>query len=187
MNKPSYMQRGRVCGLIILLFAIVTACRRDSTILSSSRYTSFSNAQLVTQFYKSRSSDEDLPLFHILFVPVVEPSPQSGFGVSFSGGGTVDELEFRYAYEEFDWSSRKRSIHSHPVHVRNLTTVEAEGHSYRISKGSVFVAHVDLDGALKVIQLPLMARELDLAPDAVLVAIKRQIPADKRLQNLPLH
>lgn len=185
MTTGNRMRRTVVICFMLFSPVLVAGCLRDSAVLATSRYASFSNAQLVTQFYRTPASDQELALLHILFVPVVEPSPQSGFGLSGGGGGTVSDLEFVYAYDEFDWSSRKASIRSRPVRVRNLAILEADRQSFDLSKGSVFVANVALDGGLQVVQLPVIAREHDATPAAVLEAIKHHMPANQRLQNLP--
>jgi hypothetical protein len=142
--------------------------------LSTTKYTSFSNAQLVTQFQRQRFSETEHAAFHILFVPTVEPSPKSGFALGSGGGGSKRKITFDYSYEEFDWTSEKRRIHSHPISVHDLNTLEAEGKSFRLGNGSVFVANVGLDGSLEVIQLPVRASDHDSTAVAVLARISHR-------------
>lgn len=173
------------CAASVLMLAL-TGCRADRESLPSGRSASFSGAALFTQYRTDRSSDRSVPLIHILFLSHAQPAPGAGFGTSMGSGGTIEDLSFRWSYSEFDWTSKKYAVEARPVHLRKLQTLEAGGRSFALTRGSVFVVHVERDGRLRAVQLPHFAEQLDLDPHALLEHIKRQLPSDARLQAVPL-
>jgi hypothetical protein len=168
-----------------VLMLALTGCRADRVSLPSSRSSAFTGAALFTQYRTDRSSERPVPLIHILFLdhaPHPEVSP-----ASLGSEGTTEDLSFRYSYNEYDRSSKKRyEVRAHPVHLRNLQTLEADGQSFALTRGSVFVVHVERDGRLRTVQLPHFAEQLDFDPNALLELIKQQLPSDARLQAVPL-
>jgi hypothetical protein len=173
------------CAASVLML-VLTGCRADRVSLASSRSSSFRGAGLFTQYRTDRSSDRSVPLIHILFLAHAQPAPASGSGSSMAHGGTIEDLSFRYSYYEFGWTSKKDDVQARPVHLRNLQSLEADGQSFALKRGSVFVVHVERDGRLRAVQLPDFAEKLDLDPNALLEHIKRQLPSDARLQAVPL-
>jgi hypothetical protein len=174
-----------VCAASVLTLAL-TVCRADRVSLPSSRSASFTGAGLFTQYRTDRSSDRPVPLVHILFLGHAQPAPGNGSGAFLGHGGTTEDLSFRYSYYEYDRASEKYRVQARPVHVRNLQTLEADGQSFALTRGSVFVVHVERDGRLRTVQLPHFAEQLDFDADALLEHIKRQLPSDARLQAVPL-
>ena len=171
------------CAASVLMLAL-TGCGDDR--VSSSRSGSFTGAGLFTTYRAHRSSERPVPLIHILFVNHVHPAPENVSGAALGGGGLNKELmTYRYSYYEFDRASEKHRVEARPVHVRNLQTLEADGQSFALTRGSVFVVHVERDGRLRAVQLPQFAEQLDLDPNALLEHIKRQLPSDARLQEVP--
>lgn len=169
-----------------VLTLVLTGCRTERVSLPGSRSASFSGAGLFTQYRTDRSSDRSVPLIHILFLGHAQPASGSGFGAAMGSGGAIEDLTFRYSYYEFDWTSKKYDVKARPVHLRNLQSLEADGQSFALTRGSVFVVHVERDGRLRAVQLPHFAEQLDLDPNALLEHIKRQLPSDARLQAVPL-
>jgi hypothetical protein len=174
-----------VCAASVLTLALA-GCRADRVSLAGSRSASFNGAGLFTQYRTDRSSGRPVPLIHILFVGHAPLAPGSGGGSDMAHGGSVEDLSYRYSYHEFDWASEKYRVQARPVHVRNLQTLEADGQSFGLTRGSVFVVHVERDGRLRAVQLPYFAEQLDFGPNALLEHIKRHLPSDARLQAVPL-
>lgn len=170
--------------LAIATLTVAASCGHDGPRLTGSRRVSFGIAQLVTQFHKDQSTNRELALLHVLFVPDTEPRKGSGFGLHGGASGTNEHMTIDYAYDEFDWSSRRLSIRSQEVHVLQGKLVEAGGHTFDLERGNMFVAHVSLDGALQVKQLLDPQQRQDTGAESVLSAMKSQLPADVRLQAL---
>jgi hypothetical protein len=179
--------RAAAIVLVVLSGVVLTSasCYRSGLKLTGSRSVSFGNAaRLDTQFHKDPSAQHDLPLFHVLFVPQWEVSRVAGYGTTGSAGGTSDRIEFDYFYQEFGGGSRNRSVRSQPIRVLNGKTLQAAGRSFDLSAGSVFVADVALDGAVRITQLPRASQPQDSSPVTVLAFIKSSLPAHSRVQRL---
>lgn len=172
------------CAVSVLLL-VLTGCHTDRVSLPRSRSASFTGAGLFTQYRTDRSSDRPVPLIHILFLGHAQPAPGNGSGAGMASGGTSEDLNFRYSYYELDRTSKKYEVESRPVHLRNLQTLEADGQSFALARGSVFLVYVERDGRVRAVQLPQFAERLDLDPNALLEHIKRQLPSDARLQAVP--
>ncbi|HEX7151332.1 MAG TPA: hypothetical protein VF618_07570 [Thermoanaerobaculia bacterium] len=173
------------CAATALMLAL-TGCQNDRASLPTLRSASFTGAGLFTQYRTDRASGRLVPLIQILFVSHVHPGPDSMSTAVMSSGRTEDDLRFSYVYNEYDRrAGKKYEVASRPVHLRNLQTLEADGQSFALARGSVFVVHVERDGRLRAVQLPYFAERLDLEANDLLEHIKRQLPSDARLQAVP--
>jgi hypothetical protein len=175
------MRRAVFIGLALIVLA--GCAGENEPRLGTSRSASFDTASLVTQFFKPRGRDQERALFHILFVPVVQPAPDSAVGTNGSHGGTPEHKKFNARYT-FTGPSEKISIQSHTIDVRESKTLEAEGQSFPFTNGTVFIARVERDGRLQVRQLPVKAETGDSDPKAVLELIKQLSPNDALVQGL---
>lgn len=165
------------CALLVLLG--VVACHGDQA--SRTTFQSLGVATLVSAVDIDRSTNREVPMYHVLFVPDLEP-PQRGFhGTSGSGGGTGDEVSISYSYYE---EARNLEFDSRPVYIHNRKTLEAGGRSFDLAQGNVFVANVSLDGVVTVTQVPPIGESHDASAYAVLEHIKTSMPANARVQAL---
>ena len=169
-------------SVLVLSFA---GCRGDRASLVKSQVASFSGAALFTQYRTDRSSDRHVPLIHILFVAHTQPASGNMSTGATAHGGSIEELQFRYSYNEYDRASRKYEVESDRVYVRNLQTLEADGQSFPLARGSVFVVHVERDGRVRAVPLPHFAERLDLDANTLLELIKQHLPSDARLKEVP--
>jgi len=85
-----------------------------------------------------------------------------------------------YTYSE---SSEGRSIQSEPVRILNGTTVRVSDRAFNLEQGNVFVAEVNLQGAVHLTQLRLTLREKAMTASSVLTAIKGRVD-NSRVQAL---
>lgn len=177
-------KRVLVIALVAATVLVCAGCRREGVGLTGSRYTSFGPAQLVTQFYEDRSTHRDAALLNLLFIAPFDPQVGDSYGWSGSGSGNVGDLKFSCAFDTFDGHSRKSTVRSHDVHVRNGKTVQADGHSFDLTRGNTFIAHINPDGSLRITQVLLQPSATDDSPTSVLEAIKRHAPTDQRVQAL---
>lgn len=155
-------------------------CRQAGPELGGSRVASFAGAvRLHTTFYKDPVSKRESTLYHVLFVPEWKVPEGGGFGTMGSAGSLIgDTISHDYSYEEFGGLSVK----SGPVRIVNAKTLEAAGRKYDLGSGSVFVAHVRTDGALRITQLS--PRHEDSSPEGVLAFIKSSMPGDSHVQEI---
>lgn len=174
--------RSLVLQAVLLSALAAIGCRQDHPGLGSSRYASFQGAQLITQCERD-ASGQDIPLIHLLFVPDVDLDERKGHSLGGVGGGSKEHLQFVYDYREFGWTPKGGRIRSHPVHVLDGKRVEAEGQSFELAQGNLFVVHVSRKGALRVTQLPHRATR-DAGESEVLKTIQRLAPGDSRVQLL---
>jgi hypothetical protein len=167
------------CALLVLLG--VVACREDQ--VSRTTYLTLGAAELVSAVDVDPSTNREVPLYHVLFVPELEPPPGGDYGTTGSGGVARDEIDLRYSYYE---AARKLAFDSQPVYIRNRKKLEAGGRSFDLAQGNVFVANVSLDGAVTVTQLPSLGAAHDASANAVLQHIKTSLPANARVQALKM-
>lgn len=167
------------CALLVLLG--VVACREGKE--SRTTFQSVGVATLVSAVDIDRSTNREVPLYHVLFVPDLEP-PQRGFhGTTGSGGGTGDDVKIGYGYYE---EARNLEVDSQPVYIHKRKTLEGGGRSFDLAQGNVFVANVSLNGAVTVTQVPPLGASHDASANAVLEHIKTSMPANARVQALPV-
>jgi hypothetical protein len=167
------------CALLVLLG--VAACRDGHQ--SQTTFQSIGAATLVSAADLDPSTKREVPLYHVLFVPDLDPPQRGSHGTTGAGGGTGDDVKIRYGYYE---DARNLTIESQPVYVHNRKKLEAGGRSFDLAQGNVFLANVSLTGALDVTQLPPMGESHDVSAYAVLEHIKTSMPANARVQALNL-
>ena len=167
--------------MIGAILAGAAAC--GGTGKSRTTFAGLGAAQLVSAFDVDRSN-RDIPLYHVLFVPDIDPPRGVAFGLTGSGGGTSKNVQIGYGYDQYadGQSTPALSIQAQPVHILNRTTLEAGGRSFDLAQGNVFVASVSRDGALQVTQLAAVPDSYGTSPESILGYIKTSMPDRPRVQ-----
>jgi hypothetical protein len=178
MSKSLSMRRSLF--QLAAVACLTIGCHDRALQLTGSRFAGFGASELVTEYRKDPATNREIALLHILFVSPLEPPAGGGFGTSGSGGGTVENYAVDYTYSE---SSERRPIHSEPVRILNGTTVRVSDRAFSLEHGNVFVAEVNLQGAVHLTQLRLSLREKAMTASSVLAAIKGLV-TNARVQAL---
>jgi hypothetical protein len=121
-----------------------------------------------------------IPAVYLLFIADIEsPGGRGGWG----GGGSFGawDAELRRTYTDH---TTHTTIHARHIVIRG-TTLRADGKSFDLTRGNIFVVHVSPSGSLSVTQLP-ERRGADEPPRNVVSLIKSALPRDARVQALPL-
>jgi hypothetical protein len=171
------------CALLAAL-AIAACVQREGAPPDVNRSGAVGTAHLFTEFRKN--GEELIPLIHVLFVPDADIDPREpyGYGAAAASGGTFDEFRFRTTFAGLTWSGAKLSVQSHPAYLRKLQTFEADGRSFALSRGKIFLVNVARDGSLRAVQVPPGPHDPGSDPASVVEYMKRRLPSEARLQAL---
>ena len=147
-----------------LLLLALAACQREASCLGGSRDVTVGTNELDTQYDTDHSA-----LFHIYFVPQWPRVQGAAHGAFAAHGGTQRR-------QTIDWTFQTDSftVKASRVSFVDCARVEADGHTYDIANGNVFIANVNRDGSLQVKQLPHVLSDRDPSPGAVLAFIRRE-------------
>lgn len=175
------MHRSAAVVILGLAFCL-GACRGAELGLAGSRHAGFRGATLMTEYRTKPRTDTKFALAHVLFVLDRDIAPANGSGNSSWDAGSSEDHEMGVEYSDGDFS-----VQSHPVRFRKSQTVEADGKSFELAGGNLFVAMLEPDGSVNLTQLPRTLPDGETSAESIVDVMKTLAPGNVRLQAVVPH
>jgi hypothetical protein len=170
----------RTIACVALASLLLTASCTRRVGLGGSRATGIDHAQLFTE-YKTMPTGERQPIAHVLFLPPFEAPEAGGVGTVSGNSGTIEHLTLNVKYS---MEHPHRLVQSSSVHIRDLKTVQGDGPLLELSRGGLFIAHVERNGDVHLTQVPVPADRQPDDPASILRTMQQHAPRDAALQAL---
>jgi hypothetical protein len=161
----------------IIFSGCVVTWEKEADLIGDSTVTALGIAELVTVYAPGQTA-----VAHVVFVPAADTPEDRGYGSANSIGGTASRYDIQYGLVVEGRDRPDLRIDARPVVIHHRKTVEADGQTFDLTRGNIFLVHVNLDGTLLPIQLPHTNSGSSVM--SIVSAVKAAVPHDPRVQAL---